>query len=173
MERSWRRKSQWDAVNVNISAIALARSLAVRIFCGTPISSQQSTSHWPGTYSIRTHSAHAGLSGVLQRWTYGTGSTYALESQGSEETRTARISRILRAVSIAATSASVLRVRSGREDDPRDDMMSTPGHVEECAGIRAILEWLLGLAGRAKVVGSDKDKGVEILEDVLGLKTIT
>ena len=50
-------------------------------------------------------------------------------------------------------------------------------NVEECAGIRAMLEWLLGLAGRAKVVGDDRAEGVEIgvyllPEDVLRLRRI-
>ena len=73
-EMSRTREPQWDAVSVNISAIALTRSLAVVIFCGTPTSSQQSTKRWPGTYSIRTHYALTVLSGVLQyRWIRGTG----------------------------------------------------------------------------------------------------
>ena len=51
-------------------------------------------------------------------------------------------------------------------------------NVEECAGICAWLEWLLGLAGGAKVVGNDSAESVEIgvdflPEDVLGLRRLT
>ena len=51
-------------------------------------------------------------------------------------------------------------------------------NVKECAGIFAMLEWLLGLAGRAKVVGNDREEGVEIgvymlPEVVLRLRRIT
>ncbi len=50
-------------------------------------------------------------------------------------------------------------------------------NVEECTGICARLEWLLGLAGRAKVVSNDSAEGVEIgidllPEDVLGLRSV-
>ena len=66
----------------------------------------------------------------------------------------------------------------GWENDPYDDMKAVPENVEECAGICAMLECHLGLAGRAKVVGNDKDEGDEIgvyllQEDFLGLKRIT
>ena len=48
-------------------------------------------------------------------------------------------------------------------------------NVEECASIYTWLECLMGLAGRAKVVGNDSAEGVENLlpEDVLGLRRIT
>ena len=36
---------------------------------------------------------------------------------------------------------------SGEENDPGDDMKAVLENVEECAGICAMLEWLLGLAG--------------------------
>ena len=67
---------------------------------------------------------------------------------------------------------------SSRENDPPDEMETILEDVEECAGICARLEWLLGLAGRAKVVGDDSAEGVEIgvdllPEDVLGLGGIT
>ena len=64
-----------------------------------------------------------------------------------------------------------------REGDPGDDMKAILENVEECVGIRAMLEWLLGLAGRAKVVGNDREEGIEIgvdllPEDVFGLRRI-
>ena len=67
---------------------------------------------------------------------------------------------------------------SDRESDPADDMEAVLENVEECAGICAWLEWMLGLAGRAKVVGNDSAEGVEIgvgllPEDVLGPRRIT
>ena len=67
---------------------------------------------------------------------------------------------------------------SGRKNDPPDDLEAILESVEECASIHARLEWLLGLAGRAKVVGNDGAEGVEIWvdllpEDVLGLRRIT
>ena len=40
-------------------------------------------------------------------------------------------------------------------------------NVEECAGICAMLKWLLGLAGRSKVVGDDREEGVDIGVDLL------
>ena len=43
---------------------------------------------------------------------------------------------------------------SGGENDPSDEMEGAVENVEECAGIWDWLGWLLGLAGRAKVVGS-------------------
>ena len=50
-------------------------------------------------------------------------------------------------------------------------------NVKECADICARLEWLLGLAGRAKVVSNDSAEGVQIgvdllPEDVLELRRI-
>ena len=46
-------------------------------------------------------------------------------------------------------------------------------NVEECTGICAMVEWRLGLAGRAKVVGNDREEGVKVgvyllPEDVIG-----
>ena len=51
-------------------------------------------------------------------------------------------------------------------------------NVEERAGIRAVLEWLLGLARGSKVVDNDREEGVEIgvyflPEDVLRVRRIT
>ena len=50
-------------------------------------------------------------------------------------------------------------------------------NVKECADICARSEWLLGLAGRAKVVSNDSAEGVQIgvdllPEDVLELRRI-
>ena len=68
----------------------------------------------------------------------------------------------------------------GQKNEPADDLEAILENVEECAGICARLEGLLGLAGRAKLVGNDgaEAEGVEIWvdllpEDVLGLRRIT
>ena len=67
---------------------------------------------------------------------------------------------------------------SDRKNHPANDLEAVLENVEERASICAWLEWLLGLAGRAKVVGNDDAEGVEIWvdllpEDVLGLRRIT
>ena len=56
---------------------------------------------------------------------------------------------------------------SGGEDDPGDNMRAVLENVEECPGICATLKWLLGLAGRSKVIGDDREEGVEIGVDFL------
>ena len=108
----------------------------------------------------------------------GQGSTCALGSQGSEDTKTPEES--------ARTADAVHRSdlclgfesTSGRKNDPADDMEVVMENVEECTGICTWLEWLLGLAGRAKVVGNDGAESVEIgvdllPEGVLGLRRMT
>ena len=67
---------------------------------------------------------------------------------------------------------------SNRETDPCDNMKAVLENVEECASICAMWEWLLGLARRAKVVGDDREEGIEIgvyllPEDVFGLRRTT
>ena len=67
---------------------------------------------------------------------------------------------------------------SGRKNDPADDLDAVVENVVECAGIRAWLEWLLGLAGRVEVVGNNSAEsikiGVDFLpENVLGLRRTT
>ena len=52
-----------------------------------------------------------------------------------------------------------------REDNSGDDMKAVLENVEECAGIFAMLEWLLGLTGRANVVCNDREEGAEIDRD--------
>ena len=49
---------------------------------------------------------------------------------------------------------------SGRETDPGDNVKTILENVEECAGICAMLKWILRFAGRAKVAGDDREEGV-------------